>query len=68
MAGDLDFSPDEFQKLSVAERIARCRQLSARADELAQQAHNPHRVHYLQIARQWTMLADEMERDFKSRS
>jgi len=62
MSGDLNFSPEEFQKLTVGERIALCRKLAERAQEHAERAHAPHRAQYLDIASQWRMLAEEMER------
>ena len=63
MTEDMKFAPEEFQKLSVGGRIELCRKLAERAQSLAEQAADIHRIDYLRIARQWLMLADEMERD-----
>jgi len=66
MTEDLNFKPEEFQKLSVGERIELCHKLAERAQAHAEQAADIHRIDYLRIARQWLMLADEMERDLQS--
>ena len=56
---DLDFTAEDFGRMSNAERIALCRKLARRAEQLA--ANDGKRGDaYLQIAKGWTALADDM--------
>ena len=59
---DLDFNAEEFVRMSHDERVAICRQLAARARELAELGDVKHRESYLKIASEWDKLVDEMKR------
>ncbi len=63
MAGDLDFNAKEFLELDVDDRARRCRLLAQRAQELAESADPNFRNAYLEIAKQWLLLAQNMERE-----
>ena len=56
---DLDFTAEEFGRMSNAERVALCRMLARRAEQLAAN-DGKRREAYLQIAKGWTALADDM--------
>ena len=50
------------------ERAKQCRRLAIEADGLAANPDTPEmRAGYLELKRQWNMLADEIEREEKSR-
>jgi hypothetical protein len=57
-----DFSADDFENLSPAERVRHCREMAKRALAHAQSAPPTHRDAYSEIARQWDELADDIER------
>jgi len=57
----LDFNAEEFLKLPLKERVKLCRALGERANTLAAKASPKYRVYYAEIAKQWLILADEME-------
>jgi hypothetical protein len=58
---DLDFTADEFLKLTDPQRVRLCRLLARRAEELATgDSKNSHLL--LQIAKSWSDLADTMEK------
>jgi hypothetical protein len=60
MTDFLDFDADEFMKMMPSQRARMCRLLAARAKKIADR--DPHRrEHYLQIAKTWIMLAEEIE-------
>ena len=63
MPSDLNFDAEAFQKLPVADRVQLCRHLAERAQALADGAAPNHRDTYAEIARQWLMLAADMERE-----
>ena len=52
---------DEFSKLPPKERIKRCRALAAEAKEAAIGAAPNLRATFLDLAEQWSKLADELE-------
>jgi hypothetical protein len=54
--------PSSFLALPVKDRVRLCRQLAARAQELADAAESGASLAYLEIAKQWLTLAGEMER------
>ncbi len=62
MADNLDFSADEFHKMSHEERLGLCRKLAERARALARLAGSDHREAYLRIAWEWDNLTQEMKR------
>ena len=59
---NLDFEAETFLALSVKDRVQLCRRLAERAQELADAADPNYRASYLEIARNWLELADEMQR------
>ena len=62
MADNLDFDAETFLALPVKDRVHLCKRLAERAQELADAAEPMYRVSYLEIARSWLELADEMQR------
>jgi hypothetical protein len=59
-----NFKADEFSRLSPAERVSWCRQMAEEAERLAEAASPRVRNAYVELARQWTSLADEIQREF----
>jgi hypothetical protein len=51
----------EFMSLSRMERVAKCREMAAEATRLAAAADRDMRNSYLELAKKWSELADEME-------
>ena len=62
MRNDLAFDADEFRSLRVNERVHRCRLLAKRAQALADAARPAYRESYADIAQQWLVLAEKIER------
>jgi hypothetical protein len=62
MANNLSFDAATFLALSVEERVELCKRSAKRAQELADTAGPNYRASYLDIAKNWLQLADEMER------
>ena len=58
-----NFKAEEFSRLSPPERIVWCRQMAAEAQRLAQTASPRVRTAYLDLAKQWNSLADEIEHE-----
>jgi hypothetical protein len=58
---DRRFSAGEWVTLSVEERIRRCRLMAEEAMTLAVADHTSVRQHYIDLAKQWADLADEMQ-------
>jgi hypothetical protein len=63
MADDLDFSAEQFGKMSKGDRVRICRRLAERARKLADLSSPKHREGYLVIARQWDKLASDDEQE-----
>jgi hypothetical protein len=57
-----EFDSNTFLNLSIRERAALCRKLAERAASLATAAEPHHRDGYREIARQWLILAENMEK------
>jgi uncharacterized protein Yka (UPF0111/DUF47 family) len=54
---------DAAETLALSAPIGICRDMAAQAEKLAASAATPERrAKFLDLARQWTELADEMER------
>jgi hypothetical protein len=54
---------DVGETLALSAPINTCREMAAQAERLAESDATPaRRAKYLDLARQWTELADEMER------
>ncbi len=59
-----NFKADEFSRLTPAERVTWCRRMAAEAECLAEAAASPPvRTAYVELAKQWTALANEIERE-----
>jgi hypothetical protein len=65
MVGAMDrrFAANEWEALTLAERIARCALLAEEALKLAENASPAMREGYLKLAEQWLDLASEMRRE-----
>jgi len=60
------FGPDDWSKLTDAQRVKQCRTAAREADSQAQSAANPETRKTLEgIAAQWLKLAAEIERRSK---
>ena len=57
------FNAAEFSKLSPADRIKLCRQMALEAEQLAEKANPRLRVIYQDLAKQWTVLGEEIARE-----
>ena len=57
-----DFDVGGFINLSHEQRIAKCREMAIEAQHLAAGKNSDVRASYLDLARKWSELADEMER------
>ena len=58
-----NFKADEFSRLMPTERVAWCRRMAAEAERLAEAASPRVRTAYVELANQWTALANEIERE-----
>ena len=58
---DFRFNAEEWNTLSHAERIRRCRILAREAETLAQHSAPHMKEYYLELAAQWKRLAEDME-------
>jgi hypothetical protein len=58
-----NFKADEFSRLTPSERVTWCRQMAAEAERLAEAASPRVRAAYVDLAKQWTSLAHEIERE-----
>jgi hypothetical protein len=58
-----NFKAEEFSRLTPPERVAWCRQMAAEAQRLAELASPRLRAAYVDLARQWNSLADEIARE-----
>ena len=63
---DRRFAADEWVTLSVEERIRRCRLMAEEAMTLAATDRTSSRQHYVDLAKQWTDLADDMQAQITS--
>ena len=57
-----EFDAGEFINLSREQRIAKCREMAIEAERLASGKGTEMRALYLDLARKWSELADEMQR------
>jgi len=58
-----NFNADDFSRLTPSERVKWCRQMALEAQRLAGAATPRVRSAYVELAKQWTGLADEIERE-----
>ncbi len=57
-----EFDAGGFINLSREQRIAKCREMAIEAERLASGKSSEMRASYLDLARKWSDLADEMQR------
>ena len=57
----MEFNPAEFLGATNGERAAKCREFAAEAERLSRTAIGDGREGYVDLARRWSELADEME-------
>ena len=57
-----EFNAEEFRRLTSAERVVLCRRLAQQTRGLARAARPGHRAGYLKVAREWLMLAEEIQK------
>ena len=57
----MEFSSAEFLGSTPQERVAKCRAFAAEAECLARAANGDTRDGYLDLAKEWIELADEIE-------
>jgi hypothetical protein len=62
MATMSDFDADVFVKAPFIERIALCRRMADLTVEHSRAANPRHRENYLDLAKRWRELAEDMER------
>ena len=65
---ELNFNAAGFSRLSPSERVKWCRQMASEAEHLAKSASPPVRTAYLELAKQWTVLADEIEAELSRKA
>ena len=58
-----NFNAADFSRLTPSERAKYCRQMAQEAERLAEAASPPVRSAYVNLAKQWAALADEIERE-----
>jgi hypothetical protein len=58
---DYRFKSDEWERLTPAERIYRCRVMAEEARQLSNNASPDFKQVYLDLADQWSKLASKME-------
>jgi hypothetical protein len=61
------FEPPNFAGAAPRERIAICRKMAADAKRLASSKHDAAEAMYLDLADQWSTLADDIEAFSKGR-
>jgi len=57
-----NFKAEEFLRLSPQERVKWCRRMAQEAENLAATANANLRTAYADLARQWSLLAEEIGR------
>jgi hypothetical protein len=57
----MEFNSAEFFAASEKDRVSKCRAFAAEAERLARAANGDTRDGYLELAKKWVALADEME-------
>jgi len=58
-----NFKADDFSLLTPVQRVKWCRQMALEAERLAEAASPRVRSAYVDLAKQWSALADEIERE-----
>ena len=56
-----DFSSEEWARLSLCERVQRCRLIAEEAKRFAEDATGEVRLMYLSVARGWERLAQDLQ-------
>jgi hypothetical protein len=60
---DRRFAADEWEKMTLAERVARCHVMAKEAKILAERAAPTMRERYIRLEREWLELADAIARE-----
>ena len=60
-----NFNAADFSRLTPVERVKCCRQMALEAERLAEAASPRVRSAYVDLAKQWTALAEEIEREMQ---
>jgi hypothetical protein len=60
-AMESDFRCDDFVSLSIKDQVRKCRAMAMEAQDLAASANPDIRETYIDLARQWAALAEEMQ-------
>ena len=63
-----NFNADDFSQLTPSERVKYCRQMALEAERLAEAASPRVRSAYVDLAKQWTALGDEIERELHGKA
>ena len=58
----MEFTADEWENLAPSQRAKRCRALAEECEAHADSAPPDLKPGYLDLSRQWSLLADEIER------
>ena len=61
---DFVFKADEWEQLTPLQRVVRCRNLAQEAHKIGNGARGRLKTMYLDLSIQWSMVADEIERQF----
>ena len=61
---DFVFKADEWEELTPIQRVVRCRNLAQEAHKIGNAARGRLKTMYLDLSIQWSMVADEIERQF----
>jgi len=59
---DFSFEADEWDALAPLQRVVRCRNLAQEAQKVGNASRGRLKTMYLDLSIQWSMLADELER------
>jgi hypothetical protein len=61
VTAEFEFSAEEFGQMMQRQKVRTCRLLARRAEELAGMSIDPQRGMFLQIAKGWIALAEDLE-------
>jgi hypothetical protein len=59
---ELEFDPEEWQRLGSSERVERCLAFAENARKLSARAEPDLKKSYLELSRHWLALAEEIQR------
>ena len=61
-AAELEFDPEEWQRMGARERVQCCLAFAENARQLSARAEPDLKKSYLDLSRQWLALAEEQEK------